>query len=836
MLSSYLLPFIAQSTLPKQISTHADVVVIGAGPAGRRAAGRIAAAGNKCIIVDAVEFPGGSNLVAGAVASKAMWKYIEKNFPQIEEQNAKPLSFEQGREVFENIKEKIKKVIQAEGSENLGKVTLLTESANQSSQSKPIFIQGWAKFTESLDIAIHNKDHTQLVSADKIVVATGSTPRQIDTLPWTKDKIVSSDDILTLPTLPKSLVIVGAGIVGIEYASYFRSLGVDVTLINRSDGILTGTEDIINLGVKNSLEKLGVNIISSNGVKSSSVTEDGQIDLTLNDNSQIKCEVVLVAAGRIPNISKLIDSNHPLIEEYLKTRSLEPKVFEQSGKSIEVVMIGDLGADGGVVPKALNQGYRVGEYFAGSKALDPNDATDETVPTAIFSLPPAAYVGLTEKEAIEQGYQVICGTARIEENAMSMIGDTAAGEIKLIFNTENGALLGAHIFGPEAHELINVAINYLHLEGALNKLQNCSFSYPSLAGLYRQAAQTIKSSSNNDSISVEQVSSDIIRVPNRKLLAEQIKSFPVDTRTRQSEKIEAHQVLAVYKSSLWQRLLENPSGLNDKQIDRQKILESHQEQQRALAEFKLAFPEATLVSRDEFRKRIQNGDLNSFKAILALGGDNHIQWVSHWIDSSQIFIGVNSDPIYSAGNTLQFTWHDLNGVRQHLLNGTYHLKPITRLEASLDNVKLPSALSEIFIGRQASINTATLAEAMYDENTRFSELVRSKSSGYLIASPMGSTGWTGKVLEEQFHFDPAIDTSKLGAIVVRREHFSGANNTMPARTLSSGDVLKLVSEMNDGGVISVDCDWDTQFEFNRGSQLVISIDPNPLWWFGVSTN
>jgi pyruvate/2-oxoglutarate dehydrogenase complex dihydrolipoamide dehydrogenase (E3) component/NAD kinase len=833
MLSSYLLPTTSNPKLPPKTNIQADVVVIGAGPAGRKAATRIAAAGKKCIIVDAVEFPGGSNLVAGAVASKAMWKYIENNFPQVERHNAKPLSYQQGQEVFNNIKTSIQSVIKAEGNENLAKVTLSTQLLDGVNISKPVFVQGWANFTESLQIAVHNKDSVQVIDADKIVIATGSSPRQIDSLPWVKDKIVSSDDILLIPTLPKSIVIVGAGIVGIEYASYFRSLGAEVTLINRSDGILTGTEDIINQGVKNSLEQIGVDIVSSNGVKQSSINKDGVINLTLNDNSLITCDVVLVAAGRVPNITNLIDSSNSELESYLKSRSLTPKVFDKDGVSVEVAMIGDVGSDGGVVPKALNQGYRLGEYFAGLKTLDPNDASEETVPTAIFSLPPAAYVGLTEDAAKQQGYEVVCGTAHIEENAMSMIGDTAAGELKLVFNERNGALLGAHIFGPEAHELINIAIGYLNLEGALNKLQNCSFSYPSLAGLYRQAAQTINANSNNQAIAVQHVSSDLIRVPNRRLLAEQINSFPTDTRSIQSVKIEPSQVLAVYKSSLYERLKTHPNYTNNNKADQEKIYQSHLEQQNALNEFKQVFPEAKLVSRDEFRKLIQEGKLDDYKAVLALGGDNHSQWVSHWLGSDHIFIGVNSDPQYSAGNTLQFTWHDLSGVRQHLINGSYKVKPVTRLEAHLNGTKLPSALSEIFIGRQASINTATIAESLLDDETGFSELVRSKSSGYLVASPMGSTGWTGKVLEEQFHFNPAIDSSKLGAIIVRREHFSGANNKVSAKTLTGPEVLKLVSEMNDGGVISVDCDWDTQFEFNRGSELIISLDAKPLWWFGI---
>ena len=842
MLSTFLAPAVSAKIDQQKVLNQlaVDTLVIGAGPAGRKTANTVKRHGHSCILVDGISVPGGANLVAGAVPSKAFWKFVEQQYSWKDLKSGNIISYERGKKIFAEVKRYVKDVITSEANDNFAKVRL----EESDTKKAPLFLNSWASFLPDGRVQLQNEDSTRIVEAAYIAIAVGSKPRELPNLKYIDNKIVSSDSILSIKELPQSMVIVGAGIVGIEYACYFRALGVDVTIINRSEGVLTGTESIIEKGIAEELKSLGIKIIPNESIKASDIlSEDlgSQVTLTLTSDKKINADIVLVAAGRVPNTAGLNTDAISGLTEFCQSGTIEPKVFTVGKRTIEFGLVGDITREGGVVGTALNHGYMLGEHFGSN---DPVSFEKTVMPTAIFSFPPAAYVGLTEAQAKEKGFTVLCAEADVSDNAMSAIDDGAKGSLKLVFCANSGALLGAHMIGELAHEIINIAVDYINREGALTDLQNCGFSYPSLGGLYRQASHQLKALISTKTISINDVTSDRVTIPGRLKLAEQLKALPLNNTKRESFCIQPEEVLCIYKTSRWALDLALCKGNTDfleewyqsQGIDYDKHYQSHCNQEAAKSAFQEIFPEARFISRDEYIAGKQLIDQEGFKAIVSLGGDNNAQWVSHHTVSEQIMIGVNSDSDFSAGNTLTFNAKHFNEIREKLLSGNFQLKPYSRIEAELNGKKLPHALSEIFVGERDSQLMSTSAYDVFKKVDR--NLIKQKSdtsiknSGFLFATSTGCAGWGGAVLKEQFLLTPKLDPTALGIVQISRETFSQSegNDRFLPEVLSDGSEVHVYSRNHSDPIVAVDSDRDTTYAFPRGSVLKVRLSDQPCWW------
>lgn len=479
MLQSYLRDFSKDLSLTRTpISLETQALVIGAGPAGRNAFRRLRACGLDPVIADSLGILGGSNLVAGAVASKAFWEYIRKRCSKISTLNPEHLSYEQGKETFKEAKKYVSEVIEREGREN-------------KSDINEHFIHGYASFLSDGTIKLRGVENDYIVSAKNVVIATGSRPRELSSLPFTDHKILSSNNIFMLNELPEHITIVGAGIVGIEYACYFRALGSDVTLINRSDGILTASDDMVSSLIREELVKLGVNIIQNCNVIASSITESGQVTLKLdNTDEELSCDAVLVSAGRIPNTDKLDAGDIPGLFEFIGSiDSRIPRTFETEQHTFSVSTAGDSRKNSGVVGQALNHGWDVAGRITGVNSSNEYSLHLDEIPTAIFAFPPAAYVGLTQAELDKSSIPYIVGEAHYQSNCLSNLSGDETGQIRVYFSKDDHRILGAHIVGEIAYEIVNLALLSMKNPDMINKLSNSQFTYPSRSRLLCQAAR-----------------------------------------------------------------------------------------------------------------------------------------------------------------------------------------------------------------------------------------------------------------------------------------------------------------------------------------------------------
>ena len=323
--------------------------------------------------------------------------------------------------------------------------------------------------------------------------------------------------------------------------------------------------------------------------------------------------------------------------------------------------------------------------------------------------------------------------------------------------------------------------------------------------------------------------SDEVVIQGRSDFLSQIESLPQRQEHRDPLVINPDRILVVEKKSRWE-LDQEKYGFNDHQlqdfyenagISADKIYLSHVAQVDARAAIRQVFPEAVVIARSQIDQAINDAP----QLVVALGGDNHAQWVSHYVSGDTPFIGINSDPKNSVGALLQTTIADLQNLREDLLTGTYRFIPYTRLRVVLNGKDLPLALSEVFIGDKYRMNISRYYLGLPADAHAERE---QKDSGLLIATGSGSTGWFRSSVRAQYHFSPEFDSSTAGAAYHATEA-SVSESTVKSGVIRPADELKVVSRFNRSGVISIDSDQDAIVEFPRGAIAVISLDREPLW-------
>lgn len=238
------------------------------------------------------------------------------------------------------------------------------------------------------------------------------------------------------------------------------------------------------------------------------------------------------------------------------------------------------------------------------------------------------------------------------------------------------------------------------------------------------------------------------------------------------------------------------------------------------------FPEAVIIGRDEF----QNALILQPKLVIALGGDNHAQWVSHGVPKGAAFMGLNSDPAHSLGAVLQGDTTELPKLREQLLKGEFRFQPSTRLRVDLNGAVLPLALSDVYIGDRQRMNISRYYLNITHGLTGSSDApLERKDSGMLIATGTGSRGWFQSAVRAQFHFSPQFDPAAEGAAYHSTESFLDPDMQSGTGVIVKGDIIHITSRFNRTGVIAIDAQEETTFDFPRGSVATITIEPDPLW-------
>ncbi len=450
-----------------------DIAVIGAGPGGYVAAIRAAQLGaNACVIEK--DKVGGVCLNRGCIPTKALiasseafnkmkhaTKYgivingtIEANWPQM---------LERKKNVVDIMVRGINTLFKSYGvTLNKGVATLLDKNI----------------------LAIKTDGAEKKIEADKIIIATGSRPASLPTFPIDGEKIISSNEALELPEVPKSLLIIGAGAIGCEFAFILSSIGCQITIVEMLPHAVPLEDEDISILLERELKKAKIRLITSQKVASTQQRDDGMMVSTLENGEEIVTEKILVSIGRSLNIEDL-----GLEKVGIKqTARGAIEVNEQMETTVEgIYAIGDVVGGALLAYIASKEGL-----VAAENAMGGNVKMDYNVnPVTIFTHPEIGSVGLKEQEAKEKGISYHIGRFPFRALGKAHALGEIAGEVKLIADASTDKLLGAHIIGPHATDLIHQAALALKEGLTSSELGDMIHSHPTLSEAIMEAAHDI---------------------------------------------------------------------------------------------------------------------------------------------------------------------------------------------------------------------------------------------------------------------------------------------------------------------------------------------------------
>jgi NAD(P) transhydrogenase len=455
-------------------SNHFDVIVIGSGPGGEGAAMGLTKAGLNVAIIEKESSVGGGCTHWGTIPSKALRHAVSR----IIEFNSNPLFCQNNKSIhstFSNILGHAKSVID--------KQTRLRQGFYDRNQCTLVF--GTARFIDTTTISVMQSDGTEEhYSADKFVIATGSRPYQPDNVEFLHERIYDSDSILSLKHDPQHIIIYGAGVIGCEYASIFRGLGVKTDLINTRDRLLSFLDNETSDALSYHFWNSGVVIRNDETFEKIEGTDDGVI-IHLESGKKMRADCLLYANGRTGNTDKL---NLGAVGLESDSRGQVSVNSNYQTSISHVYAVGDVIGYPSLASAAYDQGRFVAQAIVKGEA---EGHLIEDIPTGIYTIPEISSVGKTEQEltAAKVPYEV--GRSSFKHLARAQIAGKDIGSLKILFHRETKEILGIHVFGERAAEIIHIGQAIMEQKGEANTIEyfvNTTFNYPTMAEAYRVAA------------------------------------------------------------------------------------------------------------------------------------------------------------------------------------------------------------------------------------------------------------------------------------------------------------------------------------------------------------
>ncbi len=449
-----------------------DLLVLGSGPAGQKAAVQASKLGKRAAVVERMTTLGGVSIHTGTIPSKTLREaviyltgYHQRTFygrsytvdPDI---TMSDLMF-RAEHVIKNEIDVVRQHLLGNGIEVLS---------------------GEASFVDPHTVAVAQANGPRtLVTADKILIATGSEAARDPKVPFDSERVLTSDDLLRLPEVPTSLAIVGAGIIGTEYAGIFAALGVSVALIDHRSRLLPFVDSEVCEALTGHLLENGLALHLNEGVTAVHVDEAGAVELLLSSGEKIRAAAVLYCIGRVGATAALNLAAAGLAAD---DRGRIPVDANFQTSAPHIYAAGDVIGAPALAATSMEQGRR-----AACHAFDvPEDTAVLPLPYAIYTVPEIAMLGPTSDELEAAGVDFVAGRARYREIARGqMLGDET-GFLKLLFHSETGRLLAIHAVGVHASELIHIGQAVMSFGGGLDYFVDAVFNYPTLAECYKSAA------------------------------------------------------------------------------------------------------------------------------------------------------------------------------------------------------------------------------------------------------------------------------------------------------------------------------------------------------------
>ncbi len=445
-----------------------ELVVIGGGPAGISGANTAAIFGKRVALVEKLGKLGGAGINTGSIPSKTL------------RETALALSGWRSRKLF-GVDLSLRRDATVEDFMRHKEHVVAHDRKRREEQLRTYKIEmfhGAASFIDPNTVRIAPDT---LLRGEKILVATGSSPVRSPEFPFEHPRVHDSDEILEIGTLPKTLAVVGAGVIGAEYACTFAALGVEVHLIDGRDSLLSFLDREISQSIEQAMSADGVNFIWKEKVVRCDAPANGKITLTLTSGATIAVDDVLVAAGRQSNTADLnlaaaglTPGKRGLVKVDAHCRTEIPHIFAA----------GDVIGAPALAATSMEQARLA---ICVAFEFDYKDVVAPILPTGIYTIPEASMAGETEESLKTKGIGYVVGRARYADNARGQIIGDESGLLKLIFRQDDMRLVGVHVVGEQATELVHLGLIAMMAEAGADLFNRTCFNYPTLGDLYKYA-------------------------------------------------------------------------------------------------------------------------------------------------------------------------------------------------------------------------------------------------------------------------------------------------------------------------------------------------------------
>jgi len=449
-----------------------DLIVIGSGPAGRRAAIQAAKLGRDVLVVEKGGRVGGVSVHTGTIPSKTLRETV-LNLSGWRERGFYGRSYRVKDDIgADDLRARLTKTLDYE-------VEVLE---HQFARNNVATMAGTARFKDKDTIIVTdaNNDECEITSR-KFLISVGTKPFRPDYIPFDGKSVVDSDEVIDLKDLPRSIVVIGAGVIGVEYATIFSALDVMVTLIEPRDSFLDFIDRELIDDFTHQLRDRSMDIRLGSSVEA--IDRKGKkLAVSLSGGRTIYTEMVLFAAGRIGATQELNLDAVGIETDHRGRIKVDQTCFQT--KVPNIYAAGDVIGFPSLASASMEQGRVVACHAMGVEAPAPPDY----FPYGIYSVPEISTCGMTEEEVKNRGIPYECGIARFRETSRGHIMGLHDGMMKMIFSIKTHRLLGVHIVGEGATELIHIGQAVLNLRGTMDYFVENTFNFPTLAEAYKIAA------------------------------------------------------------------------------------------------------------------------------------------------------------------------------------------------------------------------------------------------------------------------------------------------------------------------------------------------------------
>ena len=447
-----------------------DLIIIGSGPAGQKAALSMSKHGKSALIIENRPTLGGGCLHTGTIPSKTMREFAFSYKSRLigysqENKSPKEASIADLEYKMNDVINNEREIIHAQLTRNNVEIVF-----------------GLASFvdTNTIKVVDENGDTSKYQGAN-FLIATGSSPDRPENIPFDDKIICDSDTILQMEEIPKSIIIIGAGVIGSEYACIFSQMGVKVHLLNKYKDILNFVDKDVRRMLMEEMKAMGVMLHSEVQLDEIFITKENKACVKLNNGVELEAARVLYSQGRNGNTKKL----------NLENVGLKPVKYQliEVDKKFKT-KVDNIYACGDVIgyPSLASVSAEQGRLVANDILQNNSHAMSETYPYGIYTIPEISFVGKTEKQLQEQNIPYVTGIADYREIARGQIHGQRKGMLKMMIHCENADLLGVHIIGYGASELVHIGQSVLSYNGNIHYFIDNVFNYPTLAEAYKVAA------------------------------------------------------------------------------------------------------------------------------------------------------------------------------------------------------------------------------------------------------------------------------------------------------------------------------------------------------------